>query len=206
MHNDKIHGCARIIINMDRLKYLYSKLLTCHNDLQTKFNDFYKSGIDANATYKWANKTIVETENFPEAFIQDKLSYENCLKKFKTSKSRFDLRRRIYRSVIKQPFTSRLNFKFSNIIHTHRTIQIKDEFSNELKKSRARVHDFTGLLDKHEEIYKILVKGPNFIPTTMDSDKDTCKEIRKNIIEALHKYSNKATHEKTSTYTLFFNK
>ena len=185
---------------MDRLKYLYSKLLTCQNDLQTKFNDFYKSGIDANATYKWANKTIVETENFPEAFIQDKLSYENCLKKFKTSKSRFDLRRRIYRSVIKQPFTSRLNFKFSNIIHTHRTIQIKIEFSNELKKSRARVHDFTGLLDKHEEIYKILVKGPNFIPTTMNSDKDTCKEIRKNIIEALHKYSIKATHEKTSTY------
>lgn len=29
-------------------------------DLQTKFNDFYKSGLDAKATYNWANKTITE--------------------------------------------------------------------------------------------------------------------------------------------------
>lgn len=168
-----------------------TKLFSKYDDLQQKFTKFYQSGIDTTATYVIKNKTILEEIDFPESFLTYKQDYEIAMVEFKCLKEQYNKQR--FRSTnYYKIFNNRLDYKLNNIVKTYRNNSITTEFNNELIKTRTVVHNFTNM-KLENDLYNIIVKGPNFIPTIQNNNGSISKECINNINEVLSRYTKALT-------------
>ena len=185
---------------MDKVKKLYSKLLDAYNDIQDKFKQYYTVGINSAAKFVWSDKKITEEEGFSDEYMQSKSAYTFGMSHFKLINSEYNKQRRFVKSNISQPFCGRLTERFGTIVEQYRKYEIKKEFNSELNSSREKIHDFTGILEHDYEIFNLLNKGPNFIPTISHNEVESKEAIVNKVINSLQQYSKSITHAKAQQY------
>ena len=185
---------------MDKVKKLYSKLLDAYNDIQDKFKQYYTVGINSAAKFVWSDKKITEEEGFSDEYMQSKSAYTFGMSHFKLINSEYNKQRRFIKANISQPFCGRLTERFGTIVEQCRKYEIKKEFNSELNSSREKIHDFTGILEHDYEIFNLLNKGPNFIPTISHNEVESKEAIVNKVINSLQQYSKSITHAKAQQY------
>lgn len=185
---------------MDKVKKLYSKLLDAYNDIQDKFKQYYTVGINSAAKFVWSDKKITEEEGFSDEYMQSKSAYTFGMSHFKLINSEYNKQRRFVKANISQPFCGRLTERFGTIVEQYRKYEIKKEFNSELNSSREKIHDFTGILEHDYEIFNLLNKGPNFIPTISHNEVESKEAIVNIVINSLQQYSKSITHAKAQQY------
>lgn len=190
------------------MAYLNNKAINNYKRLcetsSYKFERYYLLGIDSNMSLTYTNQELVKCIDFNDNFYAAKQEYEVCRKQkdFSIYEPLYEQHsiHAVNQTLINEPGRykkgiQKYNFynKVSNIIKTYRGAIREFEHENEITQNRSFIHNFTNT-KINKSLNKILIKGPNFIPTTAEiGECDGLAQQIKTGIEKLAKKNSRNT-------------